>query len=84
MEGQEDRQKQFQCRISPGLAGPGAEGRWNGEKVALLSEVLGHFDSGLIHTICMNHAVGSLGTSLASGHRSLCLLQMCRNSTSVK
>lgn len=28
---------------------------------------------------CMAHAVGSLGTSLASGHRALCLLQMHGN-----
>lgn len=34
--------------------------------------------------ICMNHAVGSLGTSLASSHRALCLLQMHGNSTSAK
>lgn len=39
-------------------------GRWNGEKVALLSAVLGYFDSGLIHMICMNHTVGSLGPGI--------------------
>lgn len=34
--------------------------------------------------ICMDHAVGPLGAFLASGHMTLCLLQMPGKSTSVK
>lgn len=34
--------------------------------------------------ICMDHAAGSLGASWASGHKTLCLLQMPGNSTNAK